>query len=57
MDNVYEELKQIFSNFCWIDDISEDQNRRDKICLEAKAALLIEANCSTKMEHMFQTST
>lgn len=48
MDNVFEELKQIFQSFRWIDDIPEDQNRRDKICLEAKAALLIEANCTSE---------
>ena len=48
MDNIYEELKNIFQNFRWIDDIPEDQFRRDEICLEARAALLIEANCTSE---------
>ena len=48
MDSIYEELKKIFQNFRWIDDIPEDQVRRDKICMEAKAALLIEANCTSE---------
>ena len=44
----YDELKELFANFQWIDDIPEDQKKRDEICLEveAKAALLIEANCT-----------
>ena len=32
MDNIYEELKNIFQNFRWIDNIPEDQYRRDEIC-------------------------
>ena len=48
MDNIFEEIKQVFQNFRWIDDIPEDQVRRDKICMEAKAALLIEANCTSE---------
>ena len=48
MDNIFEEMKQVFQNFRWIDDIPEDQVRRDKICMEAKAALLIEANCTSE---------
>ena len=48
MDNIYEELKELFQNFRWIDDIPEDQNKRDEICLEARAALLIEANCTSE---------
>ena len=48
MNNVYEELKSVLQNFRWIDDIPEDQVRRDQICLEAKAALLIEANCASE---------
>ena len=48
MDSIYEELENIFQNFRWIDDIPEDQVRRDKICLEARAALLIEANCASE---------
>ena len=42
------ELKDLFENFLWIDDIPEDQAKRDEICLEAKAALLIEANCTSE---------
>lgn len=42
----YDDLKKLFANFQWIDDIPEDQAKRDEICLEAKAALLIEANCT-----------
>ena len=48
MDNIYEELENIFQNFRWIDDIPEDQFRRDEICLEARAALLLEANCASE---------
>ncbi|MBE6368229.1 MAG: hypothetical protein E7052_10040 [Lentisphaerae bacterium] len=44
----YDELKDLFQNFQWIDDIPEDQKKRDEICLEAKAALLIEANCTSE---------
>ena len=43
-----DELKELFENFQWIDDIPEDQAKRDEICLEAKAALLIEANCTSE---------
>ena len=43
-----DELKELFANFQWIDDIPEDQTKRDEICLEAKAALLIEANCTSE---------
>ena len=48
MDNIYEELKRIFKDFHWIDNIPEDQVRRDEICMEAKAALLLEANCTSE---------
>ena len=41
-----DELKELFENFQWIDDIPEDHAKRDEICLDAKAALLIEANCT-----------
>ena len=44
MTNIYNELKELFENFQWIDDIPEDQAKRDEICLEAKAALLIDDN-------------
>ena len=40
----YDELRELFGNFQWIDDIPEDQAKRDEICLEAKAALLIDDN-------------
>ncbi len=43
-----DELKDLFQDFQWIDDIPEDQKKRDEICLEAKAALLIEANCTSE---------
>ena len=39
-------LKELFQDFQWIDDVPEDQKKRDEICLEAKAHLLIEANCT-----------
>ena len=48
MTSSYNELKELFANFQWIDDIPEDQAKRDEICLEAKAALLIEANCTSE---------
>ena len=48
MNIEYEALKDIFCNFHCIDNIPEDQSARDKICLEAKAALLLEANCSSE---------
>lgn len=41
MNIEYEALKDIFCNFHCIDNIPEDQKARDKICLEAKAALLM----------------
>ena len=44
MTNIYNELKDLFENFQWIADIPEDQAKRDEICLEAKAALLIDDN-------------
>ena len=43
-----DELKELFGNFQWIDDIPEDQAKRDEICLKAKAALLIKANCTSE---------
>ena len=44
----FDELKELFSDFQWIDDIPENQAKRDEICLGAKAALLIEANCTSE---------
>ena len=29
----YDELRALFENFQWIDDIPEDQSKRDAICL------------------------
>ena len=48
MNIEYKTLKDIFCNFHCIDNIPEDQKARDKICLEAKAALLLEANCNSE---------
>ena len=31
-----DELRTLFENFQWIDDIPEDQEKRDEICLEGK---------------------
>ena len=45
----HEELKDLFKRFRWIDNILEDQNRRDEICVEARAALLLEANINSEM--------
>lgn len=39
-----DELRALFENFQWSDDIPENQAKRDEICLEAKAALLIADN-------------
>ena len=48
-----EELKNVLQNFRWIDDIPEDQNKRDEICVEARAALLLEANIDSEMMPAF----
>lgn len=48
-----DELKSVFQNFRWIDDIPEDQNTRDEICVKAKAALLLEANITSEMMPAF----
>lgn len=48
MNNISDKLKEIFQNFRWIDNIPEDQFRRDEICMQAKAALLLEANCTSE---------
>ena len=53
MESICEDLKKIFQNFRWIDDIPEDQNRRDEICVEAKAALLLEGNITSEMMPAF----
>ena len=31
-----EELKSVLQSFRWIDDIPEDQNKRDEICVVAR---------------------
>ena len=49
----HEELKDLFKHFRWIDNIPEDQNRRDEICMEARAALLLEANINSEMMPAF----
>ena len=48
-----EELKSVLQNFRWIDDIPEDQNKRDEICVEARTALLLEANIDSEMMPAF----
>ena len=45
----HEELKDLFKHFRWIDNIPEDQEKRDEICMKAKAALLLEANMNSEM--------
>ena len=49
MFNSQEQLEEIFKDFRWIDDIPEDQDKRDEICVEAKASLLLEANIDSEM--------
>ena len=49
----HEELKDLFKHFRWIDNIPEDQNKRDEICMEARAALLLEANMNSEMMPAF----
>ena len=45
----HEELKDLFKRFRWIDNIPEDQEKLNEICLKAKAALLLEANMNSEM--------
>ncbi|MBQ9755416.1 MAG: hypothetical protein IJV93_11785 [Lentisphaeria bacterium] len=45
----HEDLKSVLQNYRGIDDIPEDQLRRDEICLEARVALLLEANIFSEM--------
>ena len=49
MNEEPEDIRNVFRNFRWIDDIPEDQDKRDEICMEAKAALLLEANVDSEM--------
>jgi len=53
MGSSLEKLKERLEGFRWIDDIPEDQNRCDEICLQGKAALLIEANVDSEMFSAF----
>ena len=47
--NTQDELKEFFINsFIPIDNIPENTTRRDSICMEARASLLIEANCTSE---------
>ena len=48
-----EEIRNILQNFRWIDDIPEDQVKRDEICLQGKVALLLEANIDSEMMPAF----
>ena len=48
----YRELQDFFKDFQWIDNIPEDQSARDKICLEAKAALLIKSQFDFLNSHI-----
>ena len=51
--NTQDELKEFFINsFIPIDNIREDTARRDQICMEARASLLIEANCTSEYFHV-----
>ncbi len=44
-----EDVERFFiEEFQWIDDIAEDVAERDRIVMEARASLLIEANCSSE---------
>jgi len=53
MGSSLENLKELFKGFRWIDDIPEDQDRRDEICLQGKIALLLEANIDSEMMPAF----
>ena len=55
--NTQDELKEFFINsFIPIDNIREDTARRDQICMEARASLLIEANCTSEYFPAFMKS-
>lgn len=55
--NTQDELKDFFINsFIPIDNIPENTIRRDSICMEARASLLIEANCTSEYFPAFMKS-
>lgn len=55
--NTQDELKDFFINsFIPIDNIPEDTAWRDSICMEARASLLIEANCTSEYFPAFMKS-
>ena len=55
--NTQDKLKEFFiDSFIPIDNISEDVARRDSICMEARASLLIEANCTSERFPAFMKS-
>lgn len=55
--NTQDELKEFFINsFIPIDNIPENTIRRDSICMEARASLLIEANCTSEYFPAFMKS-
>ena len=50
--NPQNQLKEFFVDFFSpIDNIPEDTVRREQICMEARASLLIEANCAVGPEN------
>ena len=55
--NTQDELKDFFIDFFVpIDNIPENTTRRDSICMEARASLLIEANCTSEYFPAFMKS-
>ena len=46
-------MEGVLQNFRWIGDIPENQNKRDEICVIARAALLLEANFYSEMMPAF----
>ena len=55
--NTQDELKDFLINsFIPIDNIPEDTSRREQICMEARASLLIEANCTNEYFPAFMQS-
>ena len=55
--NTQDELKDFFVDFFVpIDNIPENTTRRDSICMEARASLLIEANCTSEYFPAFMKS-
>ena len=55
--NPQNQLKEFFVDFFSpIDNIPEDTVRREQICMEARASLLIEANCTSERFPAFMKS-